>query len=97
MQLVALWRFACLGPSRVNVALQGTKRKQPLTRADLIRILMNKELEEHRNLTREQARAVVSEIFVAIKEALRDGETLTCRLGPLAFRSKAGSPYAGGF
>jgi hypothetical protein len=34
-----------------------------MTRADLNRILMNTELEEHRNLTREQARAAVNEIF----------------------------------
>ena len=36
-----------------------------MTRADLISILMNTELEEHRNLTREQARAVVSETAAA--------------------------------
>jgi len=45
-----------------------------MTRADLITILMNTELEEHRNLTREQARTVVNEIFIAIKDALRNGE-----------------------
>jgi nucleoid DNA-binding protein len=52
-----------------------------MTRADLISILMNTELEEHRNLTREQARAVVSEIFMAIKEALRNGEVVSLPVG----------------
>jgi nucleoid DNA-binding protein len=52
-----------------------------MTRADLIRILMNTELEEHRNLTREQARAVVSEIFEAIKDALRNGEVVSLPVG----------------
>jgi nucleoid DNA-binding protein len=52
-----------------------------MTRADLISILMNTELEEHRNLTREQARAVVSEIFEAIKDALRNGEDVSLPVG----------------
>src|ERR1035437_3680255 len=60
-----------------------TSGAQPgdMTRADLIRILMNTELEEHRNLTREQARAVVSEIFGAIAEALRNGEVACLPFG----------------
>jgi hypothetical protein len=37
-----------------------------MTRRELIRILMNTELEEHRKLTREQARAVVNKIFGTI-------------------------------
>ena len=52
-----------------------------MTRADLITILMNTELEEHRNLTREQARVMVDEIFVAIKEALRNGEVVSLPVG----------------
>jgi nucleoid DNA-binding protein len=52
-----------------------------MTRADLISILMNTELEEHRNLTRKQARAVVSEIFGAIAEALRNGEVARLPVG----------------
>lgn len=52
-----------------------------MTRADLISILMNTELEEHRNLTREQARVIVDEIFVAIKEALRNGEDVSLPVG----------------
>ena len=44
----------------------GDETEAAMTRADLIRILMNTELEEHRNLTREQARVMVDEIFEAI-------------------------------
>ena len=54
-----------------------------MTRADLITILMNTELEEHRNLTREQARVMVDEIFVAIREALRNGEVVSLPVGTL--------------
>ena len=54
-----------------------------MTRADLIRILRNTELEEHPNLTREQARAVVNQIFGAIAEDLRKGEVARLPLGAL--------------
>jgi hypothetical protein len=49
-----------------------------------------------RNLTREQACAVVNEVFGAIAEALRNGEVARFRLRPLEFTSKTGSPRAGG-
>jgi nucleoid DNA-binding protein len=52
-----------------------------MTRAGLISILMNTELEDHPSLTREQARAIVNEIFAAIAEALRDGEVVRLPLG----------------
>jgi nucleoid DNA-binding protein/DNA-binding CsgD family transcriptional regulator len=52
-----------------------------MTRTDLISILMNTKLEEHRNLTREQARAVVNEIFGAIAEDLRKGGVARLPLG----------------
>ena len=52
-----------------------------MTRVDLIRILMNTHLEEHRNLTREQARALVNEIFAAIAQALRNGEVARLPVG----------------
>jgi nucleoid DNA-binding protein len=69
-----------------------------MTRADLISILMNKELEEHRNLTREQARAVVSEIFGAIKEALRNGEDVVCLpVGNLGVYEQSRKPKRGWF
>ncbi len=45
-----------------------------MTRQDLVRTLMNAELEEHRNLPRGQARAVVNEILDSIADALRDEE-----------------------
>ena len=60
----------------------GDETEAAMTRADLIHILMNTELEEqHRNLTREQARAVVNEIFEAIKDALRKGEDANLPFG----------------
>ena len=71
-----------LGPGRVKcAALWGNETEAAMTRADLIRILTNTELEEHRNLTREQARAVVDEIFRAIKDALRNGEDVSLPVG----------------
>ena len=71
------------GPSRRNVALLAATTQGNMTRADLISILMNTELEEHPKLTREQARAVVSEIFEAIAEALRNGEDAHLPFGSL--------------
>jgi nucleoid DNA-binding protein len=63
-----------------------------MTRADLISILMNTELEEHRNLTREQARAVVSEIFEAIKDALRNGEVAHLPFGSFSVQEQSRKP-----
>src|ERR1035437_6788819 len=63
-----------------------------MTRADLIRILMNTELEEHRNLTREQARVMVDEIFVAIKEALRNGEDARLPFGSFSVQEQSRKP-----
>jgi nucleoid DNA-binding protein len=63
-----------------------------MTRADLITILMNTELDEHRNLTREQARAVVSEIFEAIAEALRNGEDAHLPVGSFSVQEQSRKP-----
>jgi nucleoid DNA-binding protein len=63
-----------------------------MTRADLISILMNTELEQHQNLTREQARAVVSEIFAAIAEALRNGEDVGLPVGNLGVYEQTRKP-----
>jgi len=68
-----------------------------MTRADLIRILMNTELEEHRNLTRRQARAVVNEIFGAIAEALRNGEVARLPFGSLGVYEQDRQPTRGWF
>ena len=68
-----------------------------MTRADLISILMNTELEEHRNLTREQARAVVNEIFEAIKEALRNGEDAHLPFGSFSVQERSRKPKRGWF
>jgi nucleoid DNA-binding protein len=68
-----------------------------MTRADLISILMNTELEEHRNLTREQARAVVSEIFATIAEALRNGEDARLPVGTLGVCEQDRPPQRGWF
>jgi nucleoid DNA-binding protein len=68
-----------------------------MTRADLIRILMNTELEEHRYLTREQARAVVNEIFGAIAEALRKGEVVRLPLGSFGVYEQERQPMRGWF
>ena len=76
----------------VNRAQQGD-----MTRADLISILMNMELEEHRNLTREQARAVVNEIFGAIAEALRNGEVARLPFGSLGVYEQDRQPKRGWF
>src|ERR1035437_5570843 len=76
-----------------------TSGAQPgdMTRADLIRILMNTELEEHRNLTREQARAVVNEIFGAIAEDLRKGEVARLPVGNLGVYEQDRQPMRGRF
>ena len=71
--------------------------QQSMTRADLIRILMNTELEEHRNLTREQARAVVNEIFGAIAEDLRKGEVARLPVGNLGVYERDRQPMRGRF
>jgi nucleoid DNA-binding protein len=63
-----------------------------MTRADLIRILMNTELEEHRNLTREQARVIVDEIFEAIKDALRNGEDAHLPFGSFSVQEQSRKP-----
>ena len=63
-----------------------------MTRADLITILMNTELEEHRNLTREQARAVVDEIFAAIIDALRNGEDAHLPFGSFSVQEQSRKP-----
>ena len=63
-----------------------------MTRADLIRILMNTELEEHRNLTREQARVMVDEIFEAIKDALRNGEVAHLLFGSFSVQEQSRKP-----
>ena len=76
----------------VNRAQQGD-----MTRADLISILMNTELEEHRNLTREQARAAVNEIFGAIAEALRNGEVARLPFGSLGVYEQDRQPTHGWF
>ena len=76
----------------VNRAQQGD-----MTRADLISILMNTELEGHRNLTREQARAVVNEIFGAIAEALRNGEVVRLPFGSLEVYEQDRQPTRGWF
>ena len=68
-----------------------------MTRADLISILMNTELEEHRNLTREQARAAVNEIFGAIAEALRNGEVARLPFGSLGVYEQDRQPTHGWF
>lgn len=52
-----------------------------MNRADLINILTNIGLDGHRSLSRVQARAVVNEVFMAIKEALRNGELVRLPLG----------------
>ena len=76
----------------VNRAQQGD-----MTRADLISILMNTQLEEHANLTREQARAVVNEIFGAIAEALRNGEVARLPVGALGVYEQDRKPKRGWF
>src|ERR1035437_10803532 len=76
----------------VNRAQQGH-----MPRADLISILMNTELEEHRNLTREQARAIVNEIFGAIKEALRNGEVAHLPFGSFSVQEQSRKPKRGWF
>ena len=76
----------------VNRAQQGD-----MTRADLVSILMNTQLEEHRNLTREQARAVVDEIFRAIAEALRNGEVARLPFGSLGVYEQDRKPKRGWF
>jgi nucleoid DNA-binding protein len=63
-----------------------------MTRADLITILMNTELEEHRNLTREHARVVVSEIFAAIAEALQNGEDAHLPFGSFSVQEQSRKP-----
>jgi nucleoid DNA-binding protein len=68
-----------------------------MTRADLISILMNTQLEEHANLTREQARAVVNEIFRAIAEALRNGEVARLPFGSLGVYEQDRKPKRGWF
>jgi nucleoid DNA-binding protein len=68
-----------------------------MNRTDLISILMNTELKEHRNLTREQARAVVHEIFGAIAEALRNGEAARLPLGSLEVYEQDRQPTRGWF
>jgi nucleoid DNA-binding protein len=68
-----------------------------MTRADLISILMNTELEEHRNLTREQARAVVNQTFEAIAEALRNGEVVRLPVGNLGVYEQDRPPMRGWF
>ena len=68
-----------------------------MTRADLISILMNTQLEEHANLTREQARAVVNEIFGAIAEALRNGEVVRLPVGALGVYEQDRKPTRGWF
>src|ERR1017187_9202055 len=85
-------RFASPPDPRSNGALLGDETEGDMTRADLIRILMNKELEEHRNLTREQARAVVSEIFEAIKDALRKGEDAHLPFGSFSVQERSRKP-----
>ncbi len=54
-----------------------------MTRADLIRILRNTELEEHPNLTREQARAVVNGSLGPSLENMRKGEVARLPFGVL--------------
>jgi nucleoid DNA-binding protein len=68
-----------------------------MTRADLIRILMNTELEEHRNLTRQQARAAVNETFGAIAEALRNGEVARLPFGSFGVYEQDRQPMRGRF
>jgi nucleoid DNA-binding protein len=63
-----------------------------MTRADLISILMNTELDEHRNLTREQARVIVDEIFEAIKDALRKGEDAHLPFGSFSVQEQSRKP-----
>lgn len=55
-----------------------------MTRIDLIRVLMNTDLTEHKNLTRNQARAAVNEIFDSIADALRDGDMVQLPFGSFA-------------
>src|ERR1017187_4281543 len=71
------------GGHRVVSRIRRWAQQGDMTRADLISILMSTELEEHQNLTREQARAVVNEIFGAIAEALRNGEVTRLPFGSL--------------
>src|ERR1017187_2047698 len=85
-------RFASPPAPRSNVALLGDETEAAMTRADLISILMNKELEEHRNLTREQARAVVNEIFGAVTEALRNGEDARLPFGSFSVQEQSRKP-----
>jgi len=68
-----------------------------MTRADLIRVLRNTVLEEHRNLTREQARAVVNEIFGAIAEDLENGEVACLPVGNLGVHEQERQPMQGRF
>jgi nucleoid DNA-binding protein len=68
-----------------------------MTRRDLIRILMNTELEQHSKLTREQARAVVNEIFGTIAEALRNGEVARLPFGNLGVSEQERQPMRGRF
>ena len=67
-----------------------------MNQADLTRILMNTELEEYRNLTREQARAIVNESSRPSHKLCGMEKSLACRSGTLEFTSKAGSLSAGG-
>jgi nucleoid DNA-binding protein len=85
-------RFASPPTPRSNVALLGDETEGDMTRADLISILMNTELEEHRNLTREQARVIVDEIFEAIAEALRNGEVAHLPFGSFGVYEQSRKP-----
>src|ERR1039457_6317519 len=78
--------------SKVKCRTSGDETEAAMTRADLISILMNTELEEHRNLTREQARAVVNEIFAAIAEALQNGEDAHLPVGNLGVYERSRKP-----
>ena len=68
-----------------------------MTRADLGRVLRNTVLEEHRKLTREQARAVVNEIFAAIAEDLENGEVACLPVGNFGVHEQKRQPMQGWF
>jgi nucleoid DNA-binding protein len=73
----------------------GTTRRYDPQR--LILILMKTELEGHRNLTHEQARTIVNEIFAAIREALQNGEVVRLPFGSLGVYEQDRQPTRGWF
>jgi nucleoid DNA-binding protein len=63
-----------------------------MNRADLIKVLMETELADRRNLSRVRARAIVNEVFNNIKEALQNGEVVRLPIGALAVTEQRREP-----